>query len=107
MATRRKFTLVFAPETVEHMDAIEPKYHRLIERAIDQQLQYIPEKATRNRKPLSEPGPSGATWELRCGPQNMFRVFYEVEAACWEVQVLAIGVKEREKLLIGGKDYTP
>src|SRR5438094_9576893 len=107
MAARRKFALVFAPETVEHMDGIDVKYHLLIERTIDQQLQYTPEKATRNRKPLSEPGPYGATWELRCGPQNKFRVFYEVNAATWNVQVLAIGVKEREKLFIGGKEYTP
>src|SRR6185503_11058585 len=104
---RRKFALIFAPETMEHMDAIESKYHRLLERTIDQQLQSTPEKATRNRKPLSEPGPYGATWELRCGPQNKFRVFYEVNAIAWEVQLLAIGVKEREKLFIGGEEYSP
>src|SRR3990170_4727460 len=107
MAGRRKFALVFAPETVEHLDAIERKYHGFIERTIDQQLQYTPEKATRNRKPLGEPGPSGATWELRLGPQNRFRVFYEVVTAAAEVHVLAIGVKERERLFIGGKEYTP
>jgi mRNA-degrading endonuclease RelE of RelBE toxin-antitoxin system len=103
---RRKFDLVFAPETVEHMAAIEAKYHSLIERTIDLQLAYTPEKPTRNRKPLDESGPFGATWELRLGPQNKFRVFYEVQAAAVEVHVLAIGVKQREKLLIGGKEFT-
>jgi hypothetical protein len=107
MARRRKFVLVFAPETVQHMDAIETKYHSLIERTIDEQLEYTPEKATRNRKLLDEPGPFDATRELRFGPQNRFRVFYVVDAAAWEVHVLAVGVKQREALFIGGEEYTP
>jgi hypothetical protein len=105
MARRRKFALVFAPETVEHLEAIERKYHGLIERTIDEQLQYTPDRVTRNRKPLDEPGPYGATWELRFGPSNRFRVFYEVDSAAREVHALAVGVKEREKLLIAGKEY--
>ncbi|HEY4233930.1 MAG TPA: hypothetical protein VGM76_10920 [Lacipirellulaceae bacterium] len=107
MATRRKFALVFAPEVVDHMDAIESKYHALIERTADEQLLYMPEKATRNRKPLDEPGPNGATWELRFGPQNRFRVFYEVNRTAHEVHVLAVGVKLHERLFIGTKEYTP
>lgn len=60
---------------------------------------------TRNRKPLDQPAPFGASWELRSGPDNRFRVFYEVDAAAYEVQVLAIGVKERSRLLFGGEEY--
>jgi mRNA-degrading endonuclease RelE of RelBE toxin-antitoxin system len=107
MVRRRKFALVFAPETVEHLDAIERKYHGVIQRTIDEQLQYTPERVARNRKLLDEPGPFGATWELRFGPSNRFRVFYEVDSDAVEVHVLAIGVKERERLLIGGKEYLP
>lgn len=107
MARRRKFTLVFAPETLEHLNAIERKHHQLIERKTDDQRQYTPERVTRNRKPLDEPGPYGATWELRFGPSNRFRVFYEVDSAAAEVHVLAIGVKDRQKLVIRGKEYSP
>jgi hypothetical protein len=107
MASRRKFDLVFAPETLDHLDAIERKYHGLIQRTTDQQLRSTPLKETRNRKPLSEAGPLGATWELRFGPQNRFRVFFDVDSPAWEVHVLAIGVKERNRLFIGGEDYTP
>jgi hypothetical protein len=88
------------------MDAVESKHHGMIERTIDQQLQYMPERAKRNRKPLDEPVPVGATWELRLGAQNQFRVFYEVGAANSEVHVLAMGVNERNRLFIGGKEYT-
>lgn len=107
MAQRRKFVLVFAPEIIEHMDAIDRKHHSAIKRAIDEQLTNTPDRSTRNRKPLEGPGPFGATWELRCGLQNRFRVFYEVGEGIREVHVLAIGVKERDRLFIGGKEYTP
>src|SRR5688572_29909735 len=102
MVKSRKYTLVFAPETVEHILAIDRKHHPLIRRTTDEQLQFTPLRETRNRKPLDQPGPFGATWELRFGPQNRFRVFYEVAAADWEVHVLAIGEKVRETLFFGG-----
>ena len=50
---------------------------------------------------------SGSTWELRCGPGNCFRVFYEVDHAEHTVWVLAIGIKVRERLLIGGEEFGP
>jgi hypothetical protein len=105
MARRPKFALVFAPETVAHLDSIERKYHRLLERVIDARLSYTPEAETRNRKPLEPPAPFGATWELRCGPRNRFRVFYEVDESEQRVRVLAIGVKEGNRLWIGGEEF--
>src|SRR5215471_14589505 len=105
MAKQRAFTLIFAPEAVEHLDWIDPKFHSLIQRAINEQLTHAPAKETRNRKPLEQPAPYGASWELRCGPDNRFRVFYEIDTAAHEVQILAIGVKDRNRLLIGGEEY--
>jgi mRNA-degrading endonuclease RelE of RelBE toxin-antitoxin system len=104
MPRRPKFELVFAPEIVEHLDAIERGFHRLIQTTIDEQLTYTPERETRNRKPVEQPSPFGATWELRFGPDNGFRVFYEVDNDEHTVQVLAIGVKERNRLFIGGEE---
>jgi hypothetical protein len=68
-------------------------------------LSYTPEKSTRNRKPLEQPAPFGATWELRCGPNNRFRIFYEVDATELMVGVLAIGVKEGNKLFVGREEF--
>jgi mRNA-degrading endonuclease RelE of RelBE toxin-antitoxin system len=99
------FTINFAPETVDHLNAIERKYHSLIEQTIDEQLSYTPEEETRNRKLLEQPAQFGAVWELRFGPNNRFRVFYEVEIEEQNVWVLAIGVKERNRLLIGGEEF--
>jgi mRNA-degrading endonuclease RelE of RelBE toxin-antitoxin system len=107
MTQQRKFTLVFAPETIEHFDAIDSKYHGLLRRTISEQLTFSPTEETRNRKPLDQPAPFEASWELRCGPDNRFRVFYDVDSASEQVQVLAVGVKERSRLLIGGEEYEP
>ena len=107
MPRRRRFTILFAPETLAHLDVIERKSHRLIRQAIEKQLSFLPGQVTRNRKPLEQPAPFGATWELRFGPANRFRVFYEVESNTRVINVLAIGIKERNKLRIGGEEFEP
>ena len=104
MAKEPPIALIYDPAVVGHLDAIEAKYHSLIRAAIEEQLQIEPETATRNRKPLLRPIEFGARWELRLGPQNRFRVFYRVETDQREVHILAIGVKERERLFIGGEE---
>lgn len=105
MAKRSKFALSFAPEAIEHLDDIDSKYHSLLRRTIHEQLTSSPTDETRNRKPLEQPAPFGATWELRCGPDSRFRVFYEVDPDAIEVQILAVGIKDRNRLLIGGEEY--
>jgi hypothetical protein len=105
MARRSKFTINYAPETHKHLDWIEVKYHRLVATTIEEQLSYTPATETRNRKPLEEPAAFGATWELRFGPKNSFRVFYDVNHEGKAVSVLAIGVKRGNQLFIGGQEF--
>ena len=107
MPRRPRFQIVFAPEILDHLDAIERSSHKLIQATVEEQLSFVPEQATRNRKPLEQPMPFGATWELRFGPANRLRVFYEVDRMTRSVQVLAIGIKERDKLFIGGEEFEP
>ena len=102
MAKRPKFTLTFAPEAVEHFDRIEAKYHGLLRRTIKEQRPYTPTEETRNRKPLDQPAPFEASWELRCGPDNRFRVFYEVEDDT-HVKIVAVGHKKHNELFIRGE----
>jgi mRNA-degrading endonuclease RelE of RelBE toxin-antitoxin system len=42
---------------------------------------------------------------LRCGPGNRFRVFYEIHTEEQSVMVLAIGIKEGNRLRIGGEEF--
>ena len=102
----RRYGIIYAPEVRDHVNAIEPKYHGILRQTIGQQLTSAPDHRTRNRKPLEHvPGPFGSTWELRCGPGNCFRVFYEVHADAAQVWVLAIGLKDRNRLYVGGREY--
>ena len=75
-----------------HLRAIEPKYHSVIQSEIEAQLLHEPDVETRNRKPLKRPIAFGADWELRLGTDNRFRV-------------LAVGVKERNRLFFGGAEF--
>lgn len=100
-----KFELCFAPEVVDHLVVIEHKYRSLIQKTLDEQLVYEPDRQTRNRKPVEQPAPFAATWELRFGPGNRIRVFYEVDRVERVVWILAIGVKDRERLFIGVEEF--
>ena len=105
MKRRLTYTLVFAPETIAHLRAIDRRYHGLIRKSIEEQLAHNPGQATRNRKPLEEPAQFGAAWELRFGPSNRCRVLYQVDAFKQMVWVLAIGIKTRDRLVIGGEEF--
>ena len=104
METAPTYTLSYAELVIDHIRAIDRKYHTLIRETITQQLTYEPLVETRNRKPLTRPVEFGATWEIRFGPQNRFRVFYDVDATEQVVQILAIGVKDGHQLMIGGEE---
>jgi len=105
MSPKSRFALRFAPEVVAHLDTIERKHHSLIQKTIDEQLTFEPEIETRNRKLLEQPAPYDATWELRFGPKNRFRVFYAIREEDREVWILAIGIKEGNHLVIAGEEF--
>lgn len=104
MTKAKRFRIVYHSRIKSHLSAIERKYHALIREMIDRQLSYEPTVATRNRKPVIQPFPFEATWEIRFGPQNCFRIFYEVDRFESVVSVLAIGEKTSNRLFIGGEE---
>jgi mRNA-degrading endonuclease RelE of RelBE toxin-antitoxin system len=87
------------------MRAIGSQHHSLIRATIEEQLRMTPDDPTRNRKRLETPAPFDATWELRFGSDNRFRILYEIDEAKKTVNILAIGIKDRNRLLIGGKEF--
>lgn len=107
MAKKVGYTLIYASNASDQFASIDRKFHRLIEKVILEQLTYTPLAETRNRKMLEQPAPFGAAWELRCGPGNRFRVFYRVDEEQKAVRILAIGVKNRDRLLFGDEEYEP
>jgi mRNA-degrading endonuclease RelE of RelBE toxin-antitoxin system len=104
MVKRQPYILVYAPEVKHHLRAIERQHYSLIRETLQEQLLFEPEAETRNRKPLRQPAFIEAEWELRFGPDNRFRVFYEIDRENRTVYILAIGIKERDRLFIGGEE---
>jgi mRNA-degrading endonuclease RelE of RelBE toxin-antitoxin system len=104
MNPQRSFELVYAPQVKAHLKANDRKYYGLIRQEIEARLQFEPGVETRNHKPLKRAVSFEAQWEIRFGPNNRFRVFYEVDQEARIVYVLAVGVKVRDRLYIGGEE---
>jgi len=104
MAKRDPYTLVYARAVKKHLAAIDVKYHSTVRETIEEQLEFDPDVETTNRKPLEQPAAFAAEWEIRFGPNNRFRVLYEIDPEDRVVGILAIGVKDGNRLLVGGKE---
>ena len=105
MNPRPRFSVILAPEALQHIKALERRHHRMILDKLDEQLSYEPHVETRNRKPLEGSTLFGeGAWELRFGPDNCFRAFYGFDLEALLVEVFAIGLKEGSRLFIGGKE---
>jgi mRNA-degrading endonuclease RelE of RelBE toxin-antitoxin system len=104
--TREPFHLAYSPIVYDHLAAIDAKYDSLIRQKTAEQLTYEPDVQTRNRKPVRPPAAFNAEWELRFGPDNRFRVFYQIDLGSREVLIVAIGVKDRNRLFVGGEEVT-
>jgi len=93
------YQIEFAKAVRAHLEALTALQRSTVLDAIARQLTNEPCTATRNRKPL-RPNPV-APWELRV---RKLRVFYEVSEESAVVRILAVGVKTRESLQIGGEE---
>ena len=92
----------FAKSAEEHFGQLTRRQQSIVLDAIKKQLQFEPLRQTRNRKRL-RPNPL-AGWELRVGA---LRVFYEPDAEEPDMlNILGIGVKRGNRLLIAGKEIT-
>ena len=104
MTPKRLFEIIYPPIIKQHLKAIEPKYWALIRNNLEEQLRFEPDSETKNRKPLKRPVVYSASWELRFGPDNRFRVFYRIDIDNQVVIILAIGEKIGNRLVIGGEE---
>jgi mRNA-degrading endonuclease RelE of RelBE toxin-antitoxin system len=94
------YEIAFADSVKAHLQVLTARQRGTVLEAIEHQLTNEPLIETRNQKPL-RPNPI-APWELRVGS---LRVFYDVsEGTPPTVRVLAVGVKDRTVLRIGGQE---
>jgi hypothetical protein len=99
------YIIIYDPVVITHLAHIERKYYSLVRQAIEQQLGYEPSIATRNRKYYGMSMAFGEVWEMRCGPNNRFRVFYRIDDELEQVRVLGVLEKERNKLYLGDEEF--
>jgi mRNA-degrading endonuclease RelE of RelBE toxin-antitoxin system len=87
----------YDPETRPHLAALTARQRAAVRDGARAHLGSEPQRETRNRFQMAPP--SLATWELRLGE---LRVFYDVEGQT--VRIRAVGVKQRNRLLIAGQE---
>lgn len=91
------YRIEYSPDAEEHLRVLTARQQRIVLDAVDRLLAREPIVETRNRKPM-RPNPV-APWELRVG--NL-RVYYDVEeGSSYVVTILAVGVKQRNRVRIG------
>ena len=96
--------MTYARGVTAHLKAIDAKYDSLIHDKMEEQLRFEPSVETTNRKLLCQPAAFAAEWEIRFGPDNRFRVLYDVDEESRTVQIVAIGEKVGNRLQVGGED---
>lgn len=106
-APKKAYSILYAKDVKLHLRAIDLQHHSSIRDVILLRLQFEPTIEAQNRKPLKRPVVPESEWELRCGPKNQFRVFYRTNEKSREVHILAIGVKDGNRLVIGGEEVRP
>jgi hypothetical protein len=97
------YEILFADETGEHLAALTAGQKATVFEAIARQLPREPTRTTRNRKPM-DPDKRDfiAPWELRVGSLRVYSAVENVLSP--RVVIVAVGIKGRERLRIGGKD---
>ena len=88
----------YSPDTEKHLRILATRDRKAVLNAVEQQLSHEPTAETRNRKPM-RPNPI-APGELRIG--NL-RVYYDVGHPDRRVSIRAVGIKERNLVLIGNE----
>ena len=94
------YRIEYSPATVPHLQGLTARQRSMVFDAVDEQLAHEPTVETRNPKPM-RPNPL-APWELRIGE---IRVYYDVEEEPERlVIILAVGIKDRSRIIVGGEE---
>ena len=93
------YIIDYSPEAEDHLRWLTTRQQRTVVDNVERRLLHEPTVETKNRKPM-RPNPV-APWELRLGT---LRVYYDVEEQPEQrVIIMAVGVKEGNRVRIGGE----
>ncbi len=93
------FAIELSPHARDHVRQLRKREQRIIVDAITLHLAHQPDLPTQHRKKLQD-NPL-APWELRVGD---YRVFYDVSPKSGTVIIVAVGLKDHNRLWIGGEE---
>jgi mRNA-degrading endonuclease RelE of RelBE toxin-antitoxin system len=92
------YRIEYSPPSREHLATLTARERRSVLDKVDEQLVHQPAVVTRNRKQLQ---PNFlARFELRI---DHLRVYYEVDEQDAVVEIRAVGIKDRDRVFIGGE----
>src|SRR5215831_15820969 len=91
------YRIIYAEESRDHLRSLAARQRAILFDSIEEQLTYEPTTEARNRKEMLPN--SLASWELRIGD---LRVYYDVTEDPQTVMVVAVGIKRRNRVFIGG-----
>jgi len=91
------YKIKYSPDAVEHLKELTARQQKIVLDNVEEQLSHQPMLETRNRKPM-RPNPI-APWELRIGDLRVYYDFYSSPEKV--VNIRAVGIKERNKIIIG------
>ncbi len=93
------YIIDYSPEAEDHLRWLTTRQQRTVVDNVERRLLHEPTVETKNRKPM-RPNPV-APWELRLGT---LRAYYDVEEQPEQrVIIVAVGVKEGNRVRIGGE----
>ena len=105
MKRRKKppYVIEYSPPSREHLAALSAGQRATVLDEVDVQLLHQPTVVTRNRKPLQQPLQPNplARFALRVAE---LRVYDEVDEARRVVEIRAVGIKDRDRVFIGGEE---
>lgn len=94
------FRITYSDVAVRHLSALTARQRATVLDVVELKLTHQPTVPSRNRKRLREN--AVAPWELRIGD---IRVYFDVEETPEAVVTIrAVGLKTRERVLIGGEE---
>ncbi len=97
---QRPFRIEYALAAVQHLSSLTARQRATVLDVVALKLRHQPTVPARNRKRLRDN--TLAPWELRIGD---IRVYFDVEEAPEAVVTIrAVGVKTRERVVIGGEE---
>jgi mRNA-degrading endonuclease RelE of RelBE toxin-antitoxin system len=100
VSKKPSYRIEYSPDAEDQLALLTARQSTTVLDTVIRQLSHQPTKETRNRKPL-RPNPV-AGFKLRLGE---VRVYYDVEEVPARIVIVkAVALKDRDRVLIGGRE---